>query len=474
MAYAPLRKPAPAAAMAKKSSSAAIAARRVRGRIAAVHSNPGMTVAKPLAAPRFPTIKRLFTFCRNQCAYPGCTDEIVRDGTVVGDICHIEGSKDGSARFREGQDPEERHGYENLVLLCKLHHATVDGDKKTYTVNRLKEIKQGHEDEATPMPKALVDAAVSLFVALIDTDSVTAQTIHVGTMNVTAPPKISSDAFEPGQGPLGLLAPELGRVLMHQIYMLDRAVVHFSSASASNAPPPDPWTIFRPFKPSLYPSAPACLELSHGDAALLAEFYGGTQEIDDHVCRWREQKPDWDMNIWNVLMQTIGHNIEAGLQATARFCPFRLYDSKIPILGTFNDRGRKALESMRVIMAVHLERFARTHAAIKLIRECYKGGRLAGDFASALTQLAGGSRSAWMAAVEAGVRSAALPLEVTDVYYNHRLHTRSASPPIASRTPGGSSTNWSARARWRRRRSSALAGSTTSNASSTGWTHSSV
>jgi transposase len=52
--------------------------------------------------------------------------------------------------------------------------------------------------------------------------------------------------------------------------------------------------------------------------------------------------------------------------------------------------------------------------------------------------------------------------------------TRSASPPIASRMPEGSSTNRSARARWRRRRSSALAGSITSKASSTGWTHSSV
>ena len=388
-------------------------------------TNLYMTSAKPPAAPRISTIKRLFAFCRNQCAYPGCTDEIVKDGTVVGDICHIEGSKDGSARYREGQDPEERHGCANLVLLCKLHHAKVDGDEDTYTVDRLKEIKQAHEDDATPLPKALVDDAVNLFVAIIETDSVAAQTIHVGTMNVAAPLKVSSDAFDPGQGPLALLAPELGRVLAHQIYMLDRAIVNFSSASASNAPSPDPWTTFRPFKPLLYPGAPACLELSHADAALLAEFYGGTQEIDDHVCRWHEQKPDWDMNTWSVLMQTIGHNVEAGLRATARFCPARLYDSKVPVLGTFSDRGNKCLEHVRIIMAVHFERFTRTHDAVKLVKERYKGGCFAGDFASELSRLAGGSRSAWMAAVEAGVRCAALPLEQTDVYYNHRLHTLS-------------------------------------------------
>lgn len=384
-----------------------------------------MTEIKPLAAPRLPTIKRLFTFCRNQCAYPGCTDEIVRDATVVGDICHIEGSKDGSARYRSEQDPEDRHGYDNLILLCKLHHSKIDGDEQTYTTTRLKQIKQAHEDEATPLPATLIDTAVGLFVALIDTNSVSAQTIHVGTINIAALPRVSSDAFEPGRGPLGLLAQELGRVLAHQIYMLDRAVVNFSSASASHAPPPDPWTTFRPFKPSLYPSAPACLDLSHSDAMLLTEFYGGTQEIDDHVCRWHEQKADWDMNTWNVLMQTIGHNVEAGLQAAARFCPTRLYDNKVPILGTFSDRGSKALENMRGTMAAHLERFARAHAAIKVIRAQYKGGRRADDFASELTQLAGGSRSDWTAALDAGVRCAALPLDVTDVFYNHRLHTLS-------------------------------------------------
>ena len=133
------------------------------------------------------------------------------------------------------------------------------------------------------MPKALVDEAVNFFMALIETDSVTVQTIHVGTMNVTASPKASSDAFEPGQGPLESLVPEFGRVLAQQLYMRDRAVVIFSSASASNAPTQDPWTTFRPFKPSLYPSAPACLDFSHGDAALLAEFYGGAQEVDDYV-----------------------------------------------------------------------------------------------------------------------------------------------------------------------------------------------
>ena len=47
--------------------------------------------------------------------------------------------------------------------------------------------------------------------------------------------------------------------------------------------------------------------------------------------------------------------------------------------------------------------------------------------------------------------------------------THSASPPIAPRMPAASSTSWSARARWRRKRSSASAGSTTSRASSLAW-----
>ena len=384
-----------------------------------------MTAKPPLRSPRKPTIKRLFTFCRNQCAFPGCTDELVKGDTVVGEICHIEGARAGSARYRAGQDSEERHGYDNLVLMCNLHHAEIDKDEERYTVEWLKEIKQVHEEEATPLPPALLEHATNLFTAVVEADLLNVQNMYVGALNVAVPAKPKSDAFEAGQGPLGLLAPELARVLAQQIHMLDRAIVQFSTASACHAPPSDPWTAFRPIKPSLYPSAPACLELAHGDAMLLAEFYSSAQGIDDLVCRWHEQYPDWDMNMWNVLMQTIGDNVKAGLQAAARFCPSRLYDSKVLVLGTCDERGNAVLNKMGDVMSIHLERFTRIQAAIKSVRERGRVGFTGIDFASELTRLAGGSRAAWTVALDAGARCAALPLGQIDTYYCRRWNALS-------------------------------------------------
>ena len=58
--------------------------------------------------------------------------------------------------------------------------------------------------------------------------------------------------------------------------------------------------------------------------------------------------------------------------------------------------------------------------------------------------------------------------------YSQRSAAHCAVPPIAWRTPDASSTNWSAPARWPRRRSNASAGLTTSKVSSKEWTRSSV
>jgi hypothetical protein len=41
--------------------------------------------------------------------------------------------------------PEERDRYENLILLCKIHHKMVDDYPEIYTVERLREIKAAHE-----------------------------------------------------------------------------------------------------------------------------------------------------------------------------------------------------------------------------------------------------------------------------------------------------------------------------------------
>lgn len=53
----------------------------------------------------------------------------------------------GGPRYNERQTDEERRAYENLLLLCHPHHVEIDNDDNNeYPVEKLRDIKQVHED----------------------------------------------------------------------------------------------------------------------------------------------------------------------------------------------------------------------------------------------------------------------------------------------------------------------------------------
>jgi hypothetical protein len=68
-------------------------------------------------------------------------------GTVTGEICHICGQSPGGPRFERNQTDEERHAFENLILLCSVHHRVVDDQPEKFTRELLEEIKAMHERE---------------------------------------------------------------------------------------------------------------------------------------------------------------------------------------------------------------------------------------------------------------------------------------------------------------------------------------
>ena len=95
-----------------------------------------------MAGPSDKTVKRLFALSRNRCAYPKCETPIVHpSGTVVGEVCHIKAQNTGGPRFDPQQSDEARHSFENLILLCGVHHRVVDDQPATYTVDLLAEMK---------------------------------------------------------------------------------------------------------------------------------------------------------------------------------------------------------------------------------------------------------------------------------------------------------------------------------------------
>lgn len=98
--------------------------------------------------PKTETVKKLFSFSGNKCAFPTCSRALVtQEGTLVGEICHIEGAEESAPRYNPLSDDEQRRHFDNLILFCGTCHTIVDRELATYTVEKLKSIKQDHESK---------------------------------------------------------------------------------------------------------------------------------------------------------------------------------------------------------------------------------------------------------------------------------------------------------------------------------------
>jgi hypothetical protein len=99
------------------------------------------------------TLKVLFALSGNQCAHPECTNTLIEpateksDALVTAHICHIYAISTNGPRGKSQLTQEELNSPENLILLCRNHHAVVDGQYETYPADMLKEWKVAHESE---------------------------------------------------------------------------------------------------------------------------------------------------------------------------------------------------------------------------------------------------------------------------------------------------------------------------------------
>jgi hypothetical protein len=107
-----------------------------------------MNLERVVAGPSDSTIKRLFAVSSNTCAFPACSEPLEEGETIVGEICHIKSAGRGHGRYDPDQSDEERHGFDNLILLCRKHHKIVDSDVNRYPASLLTEFKKSHEANA--------------------------------------------------------------------------------------------------------------------------------------------------------------------------------------------------------------------------------------------------------------------------------------------------------------------------------------
>lgn len=135
--------------------------------------------------PSASTVKRLYAVSRNHCAFPRCTTPLVHEGTLTGEICHIRGQRPGAARFEASQTEDDRHAYDNLIVLCPVHHAVVDADEVAYTVERLAAMKREHESARSPIAEpsddlaALLSISVDSVVSYAQTGGITAGIVNI-------------------------------------------------------------------------------------------------------------------------------------------------------------------------------------------------------------------------------------------------------------------------------------------------------
>jgi len=94
------------------------------------------------------TIKLLFGKNNGQCSFPDCKNKIIaEDGTVVGQIAHIQAASKKGPRYNPPISDEERASFSNLMLLCDKHHKMIDNkaNEDEYSIELLKSWKAEHE-----------------------------------------------------------------------------------------------------------------------------------------------------------------------------------------------------------------------------------------------------------------------------------------------------------------------------------------
>lgn len=123
-----------------------------------------------MSEPTRATVKRLFAMSGNRCAFPKCSNPLVEpeSGKVTGRVCHIRARQSGGPRYDGTLTDAELHAFDNLILLCPIHHDVIDADEEAYTVARLERMK--HEHQLASSPTKTVDDAVvdQLLVAVRD------------------------------------------------------------------------------------------------------------------------------------------------------------------------------------------------------------------------------------------------------------------------------------------------------------------
>lgn len=108
------------------------------------------------SGPSDTTIRRLFAVSMNRCAFPACETPIIdsTSKTILAEVCHIHARNERGPRYNPTQTDEERHGFDNLILMCGVHHKLIDSAEniQRFSPSFLFALKAEHEQQARTNP----------------------------------------------------------------------------------------------------------------------------------------------------------------------------------------------------------------------------------------------------------------------------------------------------------------------------------
>lgn len=111
----------------------------------------------------------------NCCAFPGCKTPIIdpEANTILSEVCHIRARSNRGPRYDPAQTDEERHGFDNLILMCGVHHKLIDAPEnlERYSTETLLQFKSEHEGRAREIAAPVLQLTETQLAALQTQDA---------------------------------------------------------------------------------------------------------------------------------------------------------------------------------------------------------------------------------------------------------------------------------------------------------------
>lgn len=92
-------------------------------------------------------VKMLWGRAGNRCAFPDCRIKLTPDGKIdtLGEMAHIVAKSPQGPRGNSDMPIDKRDDYPNLILLCPTHHKMIDTFPEEWTIEKLLQLRQEHE-----------------------------------------------------------------------------------------------------------------------------------------------------------------------------------------------------------------------------------------------------------------------------------------------------------------------------------------